>query len=296
MKTVGFIGLGVMGEPMAANLLRKGYRVTVYNRTRAKAEGLLPLGATVAASPAEAARSADVVITMVSNDTAVEEVYYGEEGVIAGLAPGKTAVDCSTISPDLARRLAADVRERQCDFLDAPVTGSKPAAIEGTLVFMVGGDPQVVERHRDVFMAMGREIVHMGDNGSGETAKLAHNTIVGINAAGLIEGMAIAAKGGIDPAAFLRVVQMGGAASMQANLKGPKILSGDYSVQFSLGLMLKDLKLSSALTDRLGVPSPMLEAAKSLFQMGHSAGLSEEDLSALAKLYASWINRSFNPS
>lgn len=291
MKNVGLIGLGTMGEPMAANLLRKGFPVIVYNRTPAKAERLAAQGARVAGSPREVAERADVVITMVSHDAAVEEVYYGENGVIAGLAPGKTAIDCSTISPDLAKRLAADVRAKACDFLDAPVTGSKPAAIEGTLVFMVGGDAQVVERHRDVLLAMGREIVHMGDNGSGAVAKLAHNTIVGINAAGLIEGMAIAAKGGIDPAAFLRVVQMGGAASMQATLKGPKILGGDYSVQFSLALMLKDLKLSSALTGRLGVPAPMLEAAKSLFQMGQNAGLSEEDLSALAKLYASWIGR-----
>ncbi|XID96277.1 NAD-binding protein [Paenibacillaceae bacterium WGS1546] len=136
---------------------------------------------------------------------------------------------------------------------------------------------------------MGREVVYMGPGGSGATAKLAHNTIVGINAAGLIEGMAIAAKGGIDADSFLRVVQGGGAASKQAELKGRKVVDEDYDVQFSLALMLKDLKLSSVLTDTLGVPTPMLESAKSLFQLGQSAGYGERDLAALARVYEGWI-------
>jgi 3-hydroxyisobutyrate dehydrogenase len=280
-----------MGLPMAANLLRKGYPVTVYNRTPDKAAELLKLGAAAAASPAEAARATDVVVTMVSDDAAAEAVYYGDGGVLAGLRPGMTAIDCSTISPDLARRLAADVAARSGRFLDAPVTGSKPAAIDGTLLFMVGGDARTLDDCRDILLAMGREAIHVGPSGSGATAKLAHNTIVGINAAGLIEGMSIAAKAGIDAASFLRIVQGGGAASKQAELKGRKIVDGDYSVQFSLALMLKDLRLSSVLTDGLGVPTPMLEAAKSLFQTGQAAGYGELDLAALAQVYEAWIGR-----
>ncbi|SFB28306.1 3-hydroxyisobutyrate dehydrogenase [Cohnella sp. OV330] len=289
MPTIAFIGLGTMGLPMAANLLRKSYQVIVYNRTPGKAQQLLELGAEEAATPLAAARVADVVLTMISNDAAVEEVYYGTEGVFAGLKPNTVLIDSSTVSPDLARRLARDAADAFCDFLDAPVTGSKPAAIDGTLLFMAGGDAQVVEAQKPLLLAMGREVLYMGPSGSGAAAKLAHNTIVGINAAGLVEGMAIAAKAGIDASSFLRVVQGGGAASKQADLKGAKIIDHDFSVQFSLALMLKDLKLSSALTDGLGVPTPMLEASKSLFQAGAAAGYGEEDLAALAKLYEQWI-------
>lgn len=291
MTAIAFIGLGTMGSPMAANLLRHHYAVTVYNRTPGKADGLLQAGATAASTPREAAGSADVVISIISNDSAVEEVYYGEQGVLAGLKPGATVIDSSTISPSLARRLARDIAAKGASFLDAPVTGSKDGATDGTLLFMVGGDRETVEANRDIFLAMGREIVYMGESGSGATAKLCHNTIVGINAAGLIEGMSIAAKGGLDMEAFLRVVQGGGAASKQADLKGKKVIAGDYSVQFALSLMLKDLKLSSVLSDGMGVPTPMLEAAKSLFQAGQAKGYGDEDLAALARVYEEWIGR-----
>jgi 3-hydroxyisobutyrate dehydrogenase len=291
MTAIAFIGLGTMGSPMAANLLRHHYAVTVYNRTPGKADGLLQAGATAASTPREAAGSADVVISIISNDSAVEEVYYGEQGVLAGLKPGATVIDSSTVSPSLARRLAKDIAAKGASFLDAPVTGSKDGATDGTLLFMVGGDRETVEANRDIFLAMGREIVYMGESGSGATAKLCHNTIVGINAAGLIEGMSIAAKGGLDMEAFLRVVQGGGAASKQADLKGKKVIAGDYSVQFALSLMLKDLKLSSVLSDGMGVPTPMLEAAKSLFQAGQAKGYGDEDLAALARVYEEWIGR-----
>jgi 3-hydroxyisobutyrate dehydrogenase-like beta-hydroxyacid dehydrogenase len=291
MITIGFIGLGTMGAPMAANLLRKGYAVTVYNRTPGKADELIRLGADEAATPAEAARTANAVITMISNDAAIEEVYYGEQGVLAGLKPGTLVIDSSTISPSLARRIAGDVAARFGDFLDAPVTGSKPAAENGSLVFMVGGSRQVCADNRDLLLAMGRDVIYMGESGNGATAKLAHNTIVGINLAGLVEGMSIAAKAGIDANSFLHLVQSGGAASKQAELKGNKIIEQDYSVQFSLSLMLKDLRLSSVLSDGLNVSTPMLEASKSLFQIGDAQGYGEEDLSALAQVYEQWIGR-----
>ncbi len=291
MKSIGFIGLGTMGEPMAANLLRKGYSVLVYNRTPGKADRLAELGADVASAPVEIAKRVDVVITMISNDQAIEEVFFGDNGLFQALKPGTVLIDNSTISPVLAKRLGAEAANRFCDFIDAPVTGSKPAAIDGTLLFMAGGDKKVVAEHEELLLAMGREVIYMGPSGSGANAKLAHNTIVGINASGLIEGMAIAAKSGIDASAFLRVVQGGGAASKQAELKGRKIIEEDYSVQFSLELMLKDLKLSSALTDTLGVSTPMLESAKSLFQLGQAAGYGELDLSALARVYEGWIGR-----
>ena len=291
MTRIGFIGLGTMGLPMAANLLRKGYALTVYNRTRAKADELASAGATVASTPREAAEKSDVVISIVSNDRSVEDVYDGPDGILSGLRAGMTLIDSSTISPTLARRLATDAAAAGCSFLDAPVTGSKDGAIQGTLLFMVGGAEDRIEACRGIFLAMGREIIRMGGSGSGATAKLGHNAIVGINAAGLIEGMAIAAKGGLDMESFVRVVIGGGASSKQAELKGPKIIANDYSVQFALSLMLKDLRLSSVLSDGMGVPTPMLEAAKSLFQAGEAKGYGDEDLAALSRLYEEWIGK-----
>ncbi|MCT2193803.1 NAD(P)-dependent oxidoreductase [Paenibacillus phoenicis] len=291
MKTIGFIGLGTMGAPMASNLLRAGYPVTVFNRTASKAAPLAELGAAVAPSPKEAAAGADVVITMVSNDDSIAEVYEGENGVLAGIRPGTTVIDCSTISPALVQRLAKQVAALGGAFLDAPVTGSSPAAIDGTLVFMVGGSAETLAQVTDLFDTMGKKVLHMGDNGSGAVAKLAHNTIVGINNLALAEGFAIAAKSGLPADRFLELVQLGSAGSKAAELKGRKIIEHDFTNQFSLALMLKDLKLASALTDGSGIPAPMLNLAKSLFQAGQTQGFGDEDLSSIVKVYEAWIGK-----
>ncbi|EES71992.1 phosphogluconate dehydrogenase (decarboxylating), NAD binding domain protein [Paenibacillus sp. oral taxon 786 str. D14] len=291
LKTIGFIGLGTMGAPMASNLLRAGYPVTVFNRTASKAAPLAELGAAVAPSPKEAAAGADVVITMVSNDDSIAEVYEGENGVLAGIRPGTTVIDCSTISPALVQRLAKQVAALGGAFLDAPVTGSSPAAIDGTLVFMVGGSAETLAQVTDLFYTMGKKVLHMGDNGSGAVAKLAHNTIVGINNLALAEGFAIAAKSGLPADRFLELVQLGSAGSKAAELKGRKIIEHDFTNQFSLALMLKDLKLASALTDGSGIPAPMLNLAKSLFQAGQTQGFGDEDLSSIVKVYEAWIGK-----
>lgn len=291
MKKIGFIGLGTMGAPMASNLLKKGYAVTVYNRTASKCEPLVQEGAAQASTPAEASAGADVVITMVSNDNSIREVFYGEEGILKSLSSGTTVIDSSTISPDLVKELAADIQKCGAGFLDAPVTGSKPAAIDGTLVFMVGGEASVIEAQSDLFDTLGKKVIHMGPNGSGSVAKLAHNTMVGINNLALAEGFAIAAKSGIPADNFLELVQLGSAGSKAADLKGRKIIEHDFSNQFSLALMLKDLKLASSLTDSTGVPTPMLSLAKSLFQAGQTQGYGEEDLSAVVKCYEAWIGQ-----
>jgi 3-hydroxyisobutyrate dehydrogenase len=292
MKKIGFIGLGTMGAPMASNLLRKGYTVTVYNRSVSKAEVLAGEGAAVAITPREAAAGQDVVITMVSDDHSIAAVYEGPEGLLAGLGSGTTVIDCSTISPSLSRKLSQEVAAKGGTFLDAPVTGSKPAAIDGTLVFMVGGSAEAVEAQRDLFDTMGKKVLHMGENGTGSIAKLAHNTIVGINNLALAEGFAMASKAGLPVDTFLELVQLGSAGSKAADLKGLKIIEHNFENQFSLALMLKDLKLASALNDASGVPAPMLNAAKSLFQAGQTQGYGDEDLSAVVKLYEQWIGHS----
>lgn len=291
MRRIGFIGLGTMGKPMAANLIRKGYTVTVYNRTSAKTEELVSLGADFAATPAEAARNSDVLITMLSNDSALLDTFYSEQGILSGLHPALTIIDCSTVAPKTSQRLSDELADHYVDFLDAPVTGSKPAAEAGTLTLMVGGSKEVFEEQYDLLLAMGSKALYLGPSGSGSYAKLAHNTIVGINAIGLIEGLAIAVKAGVDPEQFLEIVQFGGAASKQADLKGSKIINRDFSNQFSLKLMLKDLLLASELTSSFQLPTPLLHAATGIFQMGLSKGLAEEDLSSAVQLYEEWMQQ-----
>ncbi|MDP1509649.1 NAD(P)-dependent oxidoreductase [Paenibacillus sp. CMAA1739] len=291
MKNIGFIGLGTMGAPMASNLLKQGFGVTVYNRTASRCEPLVEQGARTASTPREAAEGQHLVITMVSDDQSIRDVYYGQNGVFAGLTAGMTVMDNSTISPELVKQLAAEADKLGCSFIDAPVTGSKPAAVDGTLVFMVGGHAEVIAAQSDVFDTLGKKVLHMGPNGSGAVAKLAHNTMVGINNLALAEGFAIAAKSGIPADSFLELVQLGSAGSKAADLKGRKIIEHDFSNQFSLALMLKDLKLASSLTDSLSIPTPMLSIAKSLFQAGQTQGYGDEDLSAVVKTYEAWIGR-----
>ncbi|AOZ92179.1 NAD(P)-dependent oxidoreductase [Paenibacillus crassostreae] len=291
MKKIGFIGLGTMGEPMAINLLHAGFDVTVYNRTASKCTPLQKKGAQIALTPGMASDSKDVIMTMVSNDNSIHDVYYGPNGILESLQPGSIVIDSSTISPELVKKVAFDVEQRGCYFLDAPVTGSKPGAISGTLVFMVGGSADVIEANRDIFDSLGKTLIHMGENGSGAVAKLAHNAMVGIHNVALAEGFAIAVKSGVPAEKFLQLVQNGSAGSKQAELKGRKIIENDFSNQFSLALMLKDLKLASSLSDNTGVPSPMLGLAKSMFQSGYTQGYGEEDLSAVVKCYETWIGQ-----
>ncbi|MBE3648388.1 NAD(P)-dependent oxidoreductase [Paenibacillus polymyxa] len=291
MKNIGFIGLGTMGAPMASNLLKQGFGVTVYNRTASRCEPLVEQGARAASTPREAAEGQHLVITMVSDDQSIRDVYYGQDGVFAGLTAGMTVMDNSTISPKLVKQLAVEADKLGCSFIDAPVTGSKPAAVDGTLVFMVGGHAEAIAAQSDVFDTLGKKVLHMGPNGSGAVAKLAHNTMVGINNLALAEGFAIAAKSGIPADSFLELVQLGSAGSKAADLKGRKIIEHDFSNQFSLALMLKDLKLAASLTDSLSIPTPMLSIAKSLFQAGQTQGYGDEDLSAVVKTYEAWIGR-----
>jgi 3-hydroxyisobutyrate dehydrogenase-like beta-hydroxyacid dehydrogenase len=285
MKTIGFIGLGTMGMPMAANLLEKGYQVLVYNRTQQKSLELAENGAEVVDSPKDAARLSEVLITMLSDGQALEEVYYGDQGVLQGLHPRLTVIDCSTVSPETSKRIYHDLSVSAVDFLDAPVTGSKPAAIDGTLVFMVGGLQEVMDEHMDIFDTLGKTTLHMGPSGSGSQTKLAHNTMVGIHAAALSEGMSIAAKSGIDVGKFLSIVKLGAANSRQAELKGDKMLSRDFSNQFSLKLMSKDLNLSSQFTEQLELSLPLLRAARERFQSGMDHGWGDLDLAAIIQCY-----------
>ncbi|MFC0214441.1 NAD(P)-binding domain-containing protein [Paenibacillus chartarius] len=291
MKRIGFIGLGTMGKPMAANLLRKGYPVTVYNRSSGKTDELAELGAEVAGTIADAVRESEVIFTMLSDDAALLDVFHSEHGILSAVQPGQTIIDSSTVAPATSRRLFEELANHFVDFLDAPVTGSKPAAEAGTLTFMVGGSEDVFRDHYELFLALGSKVLYLGPSGSGSYAKLAHNTMVGINALSLMEGLSIATKAGINPEHFLEIVQSGGAASKQVDLKGMKIVNRDFSNQFSVKLMLKDLLLATDLTKQFQLPAPMLHNAVTLFQMGLAKGFGEEDLSSVIRCYEEWMGR-----
>lgn len=254
IENVGFIGLGIMGRSMAANLLKAGYSLTVWNRTASRMTPLVDAGARGAASPRDVAATADVVITMVTDSPDVEQVLFGDDGVIHGARPGTIVVDMSTISPrhtvEMARRLA----EKQIHMLDAPVTGGDVGARDGTLSIMVGGDEGVFERCRPLFEAMGRHIVHVGPSGAGQTVKLANQVIVALHLLAMAEGLAFAAKAGVDLEKMLSVVQKGAAGSWALDNLAPRVLRGDYEPGFMVRLQQKDLRLALEAADAADLP------------------------------------------
>jgi len=292
---IAFIGLGTMGKPMAMHLQRAGHTLAVYNRNRDRArdfEGLESV--TVVSTPKEAAGQADIVFTMLTDDAVVEAVYLGEDGILSACmdeASGtpKIVVDCSTIYPDTTTMLAERLAAVGVDMLDAPVSGSEPHAIEGILTFIVGGKKEAYEICLPLFELMGRKALYMGPNGTGANAKLANNLIVAANITALAEGMSIVQKSGGNPELFLEILAGGGARSAAAEVKGPRILNRDFSPQFMAQLMFKDIKLAGRLAQSLQVPTPIQATVQQLFQITCNSGLGQEDLSAVAKTYESWI-------
>lgn len=288
MKRIGFIGLGTMGLPMANNLLKAGYELTVYNRSKERASLLEGGLATAVDTPAQVAARSEVVFTILAADKSVEEVVLGKDGVAEGAAPGMILADSTTIMPDTSKKLAQVLAEKGIEFLDAPVTGSEPQAIKGELTFMVGGKKEIFDRCLPFFDIMGKKAVHVGSHGAGSAAKLANNLIAVINMVALSEGFALAAKAGINPETFLKVILGGGAGSGMAEYKMPKIHKRDFSPTFKSELMYKDLSLISAFAAQNQVPVPALSMTKEFFRILLNKGLGQEDMCAVIKLYEEW--------
>lgn len=278
---VGVIGLGIMGSGMAANLLRAGFDVTVYNRTPARAEPLRSKGARVARSPAELASQCQAVITMVSDVPALEQVLLGPQGALAGASPGTLFIDSSTVTPEASLRMAQEARRRGCEYLDAPVVGSKQAAQEGQLVFMVGGPEEAFERARPLFAAMGRAAYRVGPNGHGSAIKLINNMIAGVTMAALAEGAALAQAAGIAPDALLQVLSDSVIASPFLKSKLVKALQGDFSTHFALTLMQKDLRYFLELAGQEDRFTPTAALVAQLYRAARLAGWGELDTAAL---------------
>ncbi len=252
--TVGFIGLGIMGKPMARNLLKAGYLLVIHNRSRAAVNELSKDGAKAAANSKEVTEQSEMVITMLPDSPDVELVYSGENGVLAGVKPGKLLIDMSSISPVAARRLAADAESRGCDMLDAPVSGGEAGAIGATLSIMIGGKTSAVERAMPIFQALGKNIVHVGEAGAGQVTKAANQMVVGTTIAIVSEALVLAAKAGVDPAKVRQALLGGFAQSKILEAHGQKMLDRNFKPGFRISLHEKDIKIALAAGSEYGVP------------------------------------------
>jgi 3-hydroxyisobutyrate dehydrogenase-like beta-hydroxyacid dehydrogenase len=277
-ERIAFLGLGIMGLPMARNLRAAGFEVVVWNRTREKAERL---GEPIAASPAEAASGADAVITMVPDSPQVEAVLFGDGGAAEGMREGALAIDMSTIAPTAARAIAERLGERGVRFLDAPVTGSRPRAEAGTLTIMAGGAAEDLERARPLFAAMGELVVHAGPHGHGQMIKLINNTVAAVNTAALAEALLAARAAGVDSAALREVMAAGSGASAMLELKAGPMLERDFEPLFKLEHMLKDVRHCLREAEALGVRLPLAELAERLYAAAAGRGLGERDFAAV---------------
>ena len=256
-ERIGFIGLGVMGRPMAANLLGAGYRLVVHSRSRESATSLVDTGATWADSPEDVAKQAGTVITMLPDTPDVEAVLLGDRGVVMGVRPGALVVDMSTIAPLAARHIALQIESRGGDFLDAPVSGGQVGATGGTLTIMVGGDPRAFERARDVLGAMGTNVTLVGASGAGQVAKACNQLIVGANIEAVAEALVLAAAAGVDPSRVRAALLGGFASSRVLEIHGQRMLDANFAPGFRAALHSKDSRIILQLAEEVGCPVPM---------------------------------------
>lgn len=283
---IGFIGLGIMGRPMATRLLGAGYDVTVWNRTPSKAEPLVASGARLGSSPKDVAARSEITITMVADTPDVRQVILGPEGVIEGVRPGAVVVDMSTISPAATREMAEALAARGASMLDAPVSGGEKGAVEGTLSIMVGGKREVFERVLPIFQRLGQNIVYMGDHGAGQVTKACNQLVLSLTILGVAEALALARKAGVDPARVRAALLGGFAQSRVLELHGQRMLEEHYEPGFRTRLYHKDMGIVLQTGRALGMPLLGASLAAQLYQVAMSRGLGELDYSILGKVVA----------
>ena len=284
MKNIGFIGLGRMGTPMATNLIKAGYSLNVYNRTP-KCSPLKDLGANFVDSPAEVVQKSEITITMLSDNQAVETVVFSRGGILDGIEPGKIIIDMSTISPEVAEKVALAIEEEGADILDAPVAGSVKPATEGTLVIMVGGKREVFNKCQDLLTHMGKKVVYVGGHGMGLMAKLAVNTLLGLTTQALAESVSLARKSGVKTEDMLEIISSSAVGSSPyIQTKVPLIKEGSYPAAFRLDHIHKDLGFALAEAHKKGVAMPSTAAAYEMFGGAKAKGMGGEDLMAVIKI------------
>ena len=279
--TIGFIGLGIMGKPMARNLIKAGYQLVVHNRSRGVVEELSKERAQTATSPQEVAARSEVVITMLPDSPDVELVYAGEQGILAGAKEGRLLIDMSSISPIVARKLAQQAEKQGCDMLDAPVSGGEAGAIAGALSIMIGGKALAVERAMPIFQVLGKNIVHVGDAGAGQVTKAANQMVVGTTIAIVSEALVLAAKAGVDPAKVRQALLGGFAQSKILEAHGQKMLERNFKPGFRIRLHEKDMKIALGTGAEYGVPLMVTSEVAQMMTAMRSMGNGDLDHSAL---------------
>jgi len=282
--TIGFIGLGIMGKPMARNLLKAGYPLVVHSRSRPPVDEVAKEGAAVAASSEEVAARAEVVITMLPDSPDVELVYAGERGVFAGAKRGALLIDMSSISPVVTRKLTQDAEKRGFDMIDAPVSGGEAGAIGASLSIMIGGKTTAVARAMPIFQALRKNIVHVGKAGPGQVAKAANQVVVGITIAAVSEALVLAAKAGVDPAKVRQVLLGGFAQSKILDAHGQKMLERNFKPGFRIRLHEKDLKIALATGSEYGVPLFVTGLVAQMMAAMKSTGRGDLDHAGLVTL------------
>ena len=282
---VGWIGLGLIGKPMARRLVDAGYPVTVWNRTSAKAGDLVSAGARLAANPREAAAASDILFTCVSDPPALEDVLRGPDGALAGLRAGSVLVDCSTVSPVLARQVAVEAASHGAEFLEAPVTGGTWGAEKGELVFLIGGEAATFDRVQPVLAHLGKKLFHLGPHGTGQSVKLGMNLIYALEVQALAEALALVGGAGIAPEKLLDVLASSMGRAPVLDIKAPMMVAGDYAPSFPLRLMHKDLGLALELSNQLGVPLPATAASRETYSAVKGAATEDVDYAAVRRFW-----------
>ena len=285
MRTIGFIGLGVMGKPMAANLIRAGYRLIVHDINRVPVRDVVQLGATEGHSPAEVASGSEIVITMLPNSPEVRAVVLGDHGVLEGARPGLILIDMSSIAPLISKEIAEAAQAKGVEMLDAPVSGGEPKAKDGTLSIMVGGEKATFDSVVEVLQAMGKSVVWVGSIGSGNTAKLSNQIVVALNIIAISEALVLAKKAGVDPKVVYQAIRGGLAGSTVMDAKAPLIFARKFDPGFRIELHLKDLLNALDTAHQLGVPLPFSGLAVELMSALKVAGKGKLDHGGLVQYF-----------
>lgn len=285
-EKIGFIGLGVMGQSMARHLLKAGYPVTVFNRTKAKASDLISAGANWAETPKAVAEQADVIITIVGFPQDVEEVYLGDSGILNGIKSGAIAVDMTTSSPDLAKRIDKEAASKGANVLDAPVSGGDLGAREARLSIMIGGDKASYDKVLPIFEIMGANIVYQGPSGCGQYTKMCNQIAIASGMMGICESMHYAKKAGLDPFTVLKSIEAGAAGSWSLSNLAPRILKEDFAPGFYVKHFIKDMRIAIESAEQMGLDLPGLKLAKKLYDQLATDGGEDCGTQALFKLYA----------
>ncbi|MDR1862293.1 MAG: 2-hydroxy-3-oxopropionate reductase [Treponema sp.] len=283
---IGFIGLGIMGKPMAKNLLKAGHELVVFDVNKENVDNVVGAGAKAALSAADAASQAPVIITMLPNSPHVKTVVTGEKGILQGAKPGAILIDMSSIAPLASQEVEKACAAKGVKMIDAPVSGGEPKAVDGTLAIMVGGDRAVFEEVKGILLQMGATAVYCGAIGAGNTTKLANQIVVGLNIAAVAEAFTLVKKAGVDPHLVFEAIKGGLAGSTVLNAKAPMMMDGNFKPGFKIDLHIKDLANALDTGHGVGSPLPLTSLVREMMETLHADGFGQDDHSALARYYA----------